>query len=85
MPEQTCPNCDAPLPDELSQHAENLAVGLVTCPSCGAKVTLREASQSVDAAGVERAAAAPPGQTENRETFAGNETMAGLQEELEQK
>ena len=85
MPDYTCPACGGTLPGELGQHADNLQVGLVTCPHCGAAVTLEKGPNDTAAADVETAAAAPPGQTEGRETFSGQETPEGLQEELSEK
>lgn len=85
MADYICPNCGKDLPSELGQHAPDLVSGLVTCPHCGAQVTLREGAVEAPAGGYEEAAAAPPGRTEGRETFAGNETVGELKEELREK
>jgi len=84
MADQTCPVCGGALPRELAQHADNLQVGLVTCPHCGAGVTL-DKGPSESGSDFERATAAPPGQTEGRETFSGQDTAADLAEELSEK
>ncbi len=84
MAEQTCPSCGAALPGALAQHADNLEVGLVTCPTCGAGVTLAKGAAE-PATTYERAHAAPPGRTEGRETFSGNESLGALREELRDK
>ena len=85
MPDYTCPVCGQALPSEIGQHADNLQVGLVTCPHCGASVTLEKGPNDTAGADFERASAAPPGQTEGRETFSGQETAADLSEELANK
>lgn len=85
MADQTCPACGNPLPSELAQHADNLEVGLVTCPSCGAGVTIAKGADDTVSTQFERADAAPPGRTEGGETFAANETFAELKDELDDK
>lgn len=86
MAEQTCPGCGTDLPEALGQHAEDLVTGLVTCPTCGASVTLREGPDDEPASGdFERAEAAPPGRTEGTDSFSGQETMQDLAEELKDK
>ncbi|MFP5320015.1 MAG: hypothetical protein ACLGI2_17200 [Acidimicrobiia bacterium] len=85
MADQTCPACGNELPDALAQHADNLEVGLVTCPSCGAGVTIAKGGDDAVATDFERAEAAPPGRTEGQETFAANETFGELKDELENK
>ena len=42
MAEYVCPSCGKDLPNEIGQHATDLVSALVTCPHCGAEVTLRE-------------------------------------------
>jgi predicted RNA-binding Zn-ribbon protein involved in translation (DUF1610 family) len=83
--EYMCPNCGEDLPSELGQHAPDLVSALVTCPHCGAQVTLREGAVESPSGDYEQAAAAPPGHTEGTETFAGNETFGELKEELGEK
>lgn len=85
MPEQTCPSCGQALPSALGQHADNLQVGLVTCPHCGAGVTLGKGPNDTAGAEYEQATAAPPGQVEGRETFSGQETADELRDELSDK
>ena len=84
MPEQTCPVCGGALPSELAQHADNLQVGLVTCPHCGAGVTL-DKGPNATGSDFEQATAAPPGRSEGSETFSGQETAADVAEELSNK
>lgn len=85
MADYICPNCGKDLPGALGQHATGLVSALVTCPHCGAQVTLREGAVESPSADYEEAAAAPPGRTEGTETFAGSETFEGLTEELREK
>ncbi len=80
----TCPSCGKDLPSELGQHAPDLVSALVTCPHCGAQVTLREGAVETPSGDYEDAAA-PPGRTEGTESFSGNETFGELKEELEEK
>jgi uncharacterized Zn finger protein (UPF0148 family) len=83
---QACPNCGQTLPSEMGQHADNLLTGRVTCPACGEEVTLREGPEDEAASSdVARAEASPPGRAESGESFAGNETVEGLTEELRNK
>lgn len=85
MTEQMCPVCGKALPSALAQHADNLEIGLVTCPHCGAGVTLEKGPNETAGAVYEQAQAAPPGREEGRETFSGQETMGDLAEELSDK
>ena len=73
MSGQTCPNCGAPLPEELGQHALTPVSGLVRCPSCGETVTLEHAEE------------ADGGKGEGEEYFAGEETIEGVMDELGEK
>jgi hypothetical protein len=86
----TCPSCGNELPRETGQHAPTPGAGVVECPHCGAHVMLDKAGAEADDADerkgtVERAEPAPPGRTEGRETFAGEETVEGVMEELSEK
>lgn len=86
----TCPSCGNELPSDVGQHAATPSAGVVVCPHCGSHVMLdkvgAEADDALEPKGpVERAAAAPPGRTEGRETFAGEETVEGVMEELSEK
>ncbi len=85
MAEYICPSCGKDLPSALGQHATDLVSALVTCPHCGAEVTLREGAVESASGDYEEAAAAPPGRTEGTETFSGTETVGDLAEEIEQK
>jgi predicted RNA-binding Zn-ribbon protein involved in translation (DUF1610 family) len=85
MAEYVCPSCGSDLPSALGQHASDLVSALVTCPSCGAQVTLREGAVEAPSGDYEAAAAAPPGRTEGTDTFAGNDTFGELTEELQDK
>jgi len=85
MTEQTCPSCGKDLPGEMGQHAANVEVGLVTCPHCGANVTLDKGPDTTEGAAYETADAAPPGREEGHNTFSGQETMADLADEVAEK
>jgi DNA-directed RNA polymerase subunit RPC12/RpoP len=85
-----CPSCGNEIPREAGQHAATPSAGVVECPHCGHHVMLDKVGAEPDDAGepkgaAERAEAAPPGRTEGRETFAGEETVEGVMEELEDK
>ncbi|CAN5763592.1 hypothetical protein BH24ACT2_BH24ACT2_04490 [soil metagenome] len=80
-----CPKCGNEVPDELGQHAAGLIRGTVDCPHCGASVNLREEPDEEASGDVERTTAAPPGRTEGHESFAGNENVPELAEELREK
>ena len=85
MAEYICPSCGKELPSEMGQHATDLVSGLVTCPHCGAEVTLREGAVESPSGDYAEAEAAPPGRTEGTDEFAGSDTMEGLTEELQEK
>lgn len=86
MAEQTCPACGTELPPELGQHADDLVTALVTCPQCGAAVTMREGPDDEAASGdYARAEAAPPGRTEDTDSFSGQDTMEEVADELKDK
>ena len=85
-----CPNCGNELPREVGQHAMTPSAGVVECPHCGHHVMLDKVGAEPDDAAeqkgpVERAEAAPPGRTEGRETFAGEETVEDVMDELREK
>ena len=90
MPEQ-CPSCGADLPEELGQHALAPGVGLVQCPSCGETVTLHkpgspDPEDEARAPGeVPRSTEAVGGEEGAPESFSGEETVAGVMDELESK
>jgi hypothetical protein len=81
--EVLCPGCGRGVPREVGQHALSLSADVVACPHCGATVSLEP--RAGGQAPVERAEAAPPGRTEGRETFAGEETVGGVLDELSEK
>lgn len=91
MAEQRCPSCGEVVPSEVGQHAENLVSGAVACPHCGKEVTLQTQGGSGTAGGpptstdYRTAGAAPPGRSEDAESFSGHEDAAGLAEELRDK
>jgi hypothetical protein len=82
-----CPNCDRPLPAEVGQHAVVPTAGIVDCPNCGARVSLETGRL---AAGV-----SPEGRAEERggapiaegapDSFAGETTVEGVMDEIEDK
>jgi endogenous inhibitor of DNA gyrase (YacG/DUF329 family) len=79
MGEQTCPDCGAPIPAEAGQHALTPTSGLVECPTCGATVTLeRQETVDTDGDGGESEGTGP-------DYFAGEETVEGVMDEIEQK
>ncbi len=80
-----CPKCGNEVPEEAGQHAPGLVRGTVDCPRCGASVNLREETGDEASDDVERATAAPPGRTEGHESFAGNDSVQEVAEELRDK
>ena len=87
-----CPNCGAELPAEAGQHALSLSAATITCPTCGATVNLegppgaeggppREGSTE----GEPVTTAASLEETERHDYFSGEETVAGVMDELEDK
>jgi endogenous inhibitor of DNA gyrase (YacG/DUF329 family) len=90
MTDARCPNCGAEVPAEAGQHATTPSAGVVSCPSCGAAVTLgrpgvREADGEESRGETPTAAAAPPGVEGGQEYFSGQESVGGVMEELDQK
>ena len=82
MADQRCPECGTPLPQQLGQHAVTPSVGLVECPNCGANVTL-DRPKSVS--GSEPLTQTGPGSGDGEDYFAGEETVEGVMDEIEQK
>jgi hypothetical protein len=88
-----CPNCGAELPTEEGQHALSPLAGTVRCPTCGATVALtgKPGAQG----GPPREGPADQGEpvtteaaleeTERHDYFSGEETVAGVMDELEDK
>jgi aerobic carbon-monoxide dehydrogenase medium subunit len=85
-----CPNCGAELPSELGQHAQAPAAGVVTCPSCGATATLSRPGAQTGATepvgtGAAVPTSAPTPAEEGEESFSGQETIAGVMDEVRDK
>jgi hypothetical protein len=82
-----CPNCGEPLPEEAGQHAVVPSAEIIDCPSCGARVSLETGKLD---AGV-----SPEGRAEDQggapiperlpPSFAGETTVEGVMEEIEDK
>jgi uncharacterized Zn finger protein (UPF0148 family) len=88
MSETRCPNCGAEIPRESGQHALAPSAGVVSCPTCGATVTLElpaDRQESVEAGQAAAAAEAPPGRPTGGEYFSGHESVEGVMEELGEK
>jgi uncharacterized Zn finger protein (UPF0148 family) len=89
----TCPNCGHELPQEEGQHALSPSAGTIECPNCGATVTL-EGPPGAEG-GPPREGPADQGEpvttaaaleeTDHQDYFSGEETLAGVMEELEEK
>ena len=87
-----CPNCGAELPQQEGQHALSPSAGTIQCPTCGATVNLegpagaeggppREGSAGGEPVTTEASLEA----TEQQGYFSGEDTIAGVMEELEEK
>jgi hypothetical protein len=82
-----CPSCGEPLPEEAGQHAVVPSADIVDCPSCGARVSLETGRLADDVS--------PEGHAEDQggapiperapEWFAGETTVEGVMEEIEEK
>lgn len=82
-----CPSCGQELPEEAGQHAVVPSADIVDCPNCGARVSLETGRP---AAGV-----SPEGHAEDEggvpiqkglpDSFAGETTLEGVMEEIEEK
>jgi aerobic carbon-monoxide dehydrogenase medium subunit len=92
MADQRCPNCGAELPPEQGQHALSPSAGTIQCPTCGATVNLagppgaeggppREGSAEGEPVTTEASLEA----TERHDYFSGEETVAGVMDELQEK
>jgi uncharacterized Zn finger protein (UPF0148 family) len=89
--DETCPRCGAALPREVGQHAPTPSAGVVKCPTCGATVRLdrpgapRSAQAGAGEADVPRAPETRGGEEGAPETFAGQEEVEGVMDELRDK
>jgi aerobic carbon-monoxide dehydrogenase medium subunit len=92
MADGRCPNCGAELPQEQGQHALSVSAGTINCPTCGATVNLtgppgaeggppRQGSAEGEPVTTEASLEA----TERHDYFSGEETVAGVMDELEEK
>jgi uncharacterized Zn finger protein (UPF0148 family) len=82
-----CPNCGRPLPEETGQHAVVPSADIVDCPNCGARVNL-ETGRLAEGASPEGRAEEQGGAeipTGLPDEFAGETTIEGLKEEIEEK
>jgi uncharacterized Zn finger protein (UPF0148 family) len=81
MAAERCQNCGAELPEEVGQHALVPTAGVVECPSCGATVTLEKPSGRAEPED-DRALPRTEGEPES---FAGEETVEDVMEEIREK
>ena len=81
-----CPRCGQDLTD-AGQHAVTPAAGVVDCPNCGARVNTETGQLEPDVSiegGAEDQGGAPVPEGAP-ESFSGEETVAGVMEEIEEK
>jgi hypothetical protein len=82
-----CPSCGKPLPAEAGQHAVVPSADIVDCPHCGARVSLAtgrlEAGVSSEGGAEDQGGAPIPEGLPP--SFAGETTVAGVMEEIEDK
>jgi hypothetical protein len=83
--DQDCPVCGASLPAELGQHTLAPMTGLVECPSCGSQVELRGGLVVTHGGEAGGHGTELPDTSGEPESFSGEETVAGVMEELEHK
>jgi hypothetical protein len=81
-----CPNCGNPLPEEVGQHAVVPSADIVDCPNCGARVSLETGRLAEDVSPEGRAdQGGAPIPERAPESFAGETTVEGVMEEIEEK
>jgi len=87
-----CPNCGAELPQEEGQHALSPSAGTIQCPTCGTTVNLEGPAGAEGGPPREGPAGGEPvtteaslEATEQQGYFSGEDTIAGVMEELEEK
>jgi hypothetical protein len=82
-----CPNCGKPLPEEVGQHAVVPAADIVDCPNCGARVSLETGRlyAGVSSEGHAEDQGGAPVPEGLPESFAGETTVEGVMEEIEEK
>ena len=87
-----CPNCGAELPQQEGQHALSPSAGSIQCPNCGATVNLEGPPGAEGGPPREGPAGGEPvtteaslEATEQQGYFSGEDTIAGVMEELEEK
>ena len=81
-----CPHCGQPL-EGAGQHAIVPAADIIDCPNCGARVSLETGRLAVGVSpegGAEDQGGAPVPERAP-ETFAGETTVEGVMEEIEEK
>jgi hypothetical protein len=82
-----CPSCGQSLPAAAGQHAVVPSADIVDCPSCGARVDMGTGrlveEGSPEGRAEEKGVAPIP--TGLPESFAGEETVEGVMEEIEKK
>ncbi len=89
--DETCPSCGAVLPSEVGQHALTPSAGVVKCPTCSTTVRLDRpgapgsAQAGSGEADVPRARETRGGEESVPETFAGQEEVEGVMDELRDK
>ena len=81
-----CPSCGQPL-EGAGQHAVVPTAGIVDCPNCGARVNLEtgELDRGVSPEGHAEDQGGAPVPEGAPEFFAGETTVEGVMEEIEEK
>ena len=82
-----CPSCGQELPAGAGQHAVAPDAGVIDCPNCGARVNTEtgQLEQGVSPEGRAEEQGVAPIPEGAPESFAGEETVEGVMEEIEQK